>query len=678
MKPLGKVLQQADLISSEQVEIALKEQTQFAGLRLGEILASHGWLKQETADFFSQQWPAVLEQKPKQPLGKYLEEAGLLNEQQIRTILAEQPKKNLRFGELAVLKGWLKPTTIKFFLEHLAPASQLQQHLWQQAETPIHESLAQAKQLHVGMVVPQQSNLKTSNPIKQSVLDPKLLEQELARLRLFSHSTIELFQLDEKASCPEVLLAEVLFWTDGQPVLTQKLCQLLAESDAFVAAGAEAVTVQQLLQTRLINNWETQVAAEHLQGMYDSIVNNQQCDPLLLLELYEEIWQQGEVPTDNSPEQSELLRLGLVMQQKDKLKLGNRIYQSVFDRNWVKQELDKILHPSLVETAIYNPIPSVNTLSTSNTIAAPKLKLSKRFWVLIAIAGLMICGSGLIVLGFSVFKWLQIEIIFQRGNTLLYQGEYQQAIAKYNNILKIDSNYYQSWTNRGYALARLKDYNQMLESCTTATIINPEAVYAWNCRGEALYNLKQYNQALVAFDKAITLNSEDPVFWINKTEALLALKQTDTALTAVHQAIELLKKVWEFERNDSNAKELAIAFGYQAKVLLQKQDYEASLQAYEQSLRYNPNYFVALRGKGIALQGLKRDDRAIAQFYSLLDRPQLTNNQKAEAWYYLGLSLCEFRQPEKAIAAFDRALKLKPDYQAAEKAKQACPQQFGE
>ncbi len=49
------------------------------------------------------------------------------------------------------------------------------------------------------------------------------------------------------------------------------------------------------------------------------------------------------------------------------------------------------------------------------------------------------------------------------------------------------------------------------------------------------------------------------------------------------------------------------------------------------------------------------------------------NSAKAN-WYYLGLSLCEFRQSERAIAAFDQALKLKPDYQAAEQGKKACSQ----
>jgi tetratricopeptide (TPR) repeat protein len=674
MKPLGKVLQQADLISSEQVEIALKEQTQVAGMRLGEILASHGWLKQETADFFSQQWPILVKEKPKQPLGKYLEEAGLLNKHQIRAILAEQAQQNLRFGELAVLKGWLKSSTIEFFLDHLAPAPQQQQEIWQHTQTPTYDSLVQAEKLKLAMVAPQH-NLTTSNTFKHTILELNLVEGEPFRFRQFSRSAIKIFKsfkLEKQASCPKVLLTEILFWTNGQPILTQTLCQLLAESEFFIPAGAEATTVQKIVQSRLIDNWETQLASEHLHKVRAKIIYNHQCDPLLLLELYQQIWEQGEISMDNSPEQAELLHLGLVVQQDDKLQLGNRIYQSVFNLNWVRGELEKILYPSLASTAIYDPISSATTVNVSKTVASPESIANKRLWALLAIAGLMVCGSGLMILGFSVFKWLQIETIFKRGNALLQQGQYQQAIVKYNNILKIDSNYYQSWTNRGYALARLKDYNQMLASCKTATLINPQAVYAWNCQGEALYNLKQYNEAIAAFDQAIILNSQDSAFWINKTEALLAIQQPDKALTTVDQAIKLLQKVWEKEPNNANAQELAIAFSSQAKVLLQKQDYESSLKAYQQALKYNPNYYVALRGKGIALQGLHHDDRAIAQFYFLLDHQKLTSTQKAESWYYLGLSLCKFRQNQKAIAAFDQALKFKPDYKAAERAKQLC------
>ncbi|BAZ41353.1 hypothetical protein NIES4101_73190 [Calothrix sp. NIES-4101] len=552
---------------------------------------------------------------------------------------------------------------------------ELYQAILDEGELAANNSPEQAELLRLRLVGQEQDKLKVGNRIYQSVFDRNWVEQELAKLRLLSGFTLELCKLAEKASCPEVLMTEVLSWTNKQPLLTQKLCQLLAESQEFIAAGTEATTVQQLVQTYLLQNWETQLAGEHLQGIRDTIVHNQQCDPLLLLELYQEILREGETLADNSPEQTELLRLRLLVQQQDKLKISNRIYQSVFDHHWVEQELEEILHSSLANTTIYNPNSADNTLSvTTTTKTRPEPKIKKRVWILLAIAGLMLCGSGLIFLGFSLFRWSQVETIFKSSNRLLHRGDYQQALDKYNQLLKLDSNYYESWTNRGYALAGLKDYNQMLESCTTATIINPEAVFGWNCRGEALYNLKQYDQAMAAFDQAISLDPKDPVFWINKSIVLLALNQTDKALTTANQAIELSKQILKVEHKDAKAKELAIAFTTQAQVLAQKQEYEAALTAYEQALKYNPQYFVALRGKGITLQSLNRDDQAIAQFYFVLEHHQLTNPQKAEIWYYSGLSLCKFHQTEKAIAAFDRALKFKPDYQAAAQGKMACPQ----
>jgi len=116
--PLGTLLQQADLVSASQIEIALQDQKQYQ-YRIGEILALHGWLKQETADFFAQEWLKLLQQPDKQRLGEYLLSAGLLDRGQVQNILFLQRKTSIRFGALAVLKSWVKPTTLNFFLTSL-------------------------------------------------------------------------------------------------------------------------------------------------------------------------------------------------------------------------------------------------------------------------------------------------------------------------------------------------------------------------------------------------------------------------------------------------------------------------------------------------------------------------------------------------------------------------------
>lgn len=50
-KPLGVYLVEAGIITSDQVKIALDEQKLSPNQRLGEILASHGWVEQQTIEY---------------------------------------------------------------------------------------------------------------------------------------------------------------------------------------------------------------------------------------------------------------------------------------------------------------------------------------------------------------------------------------------------------------------------------------------------------------------------------------------------------------------------------------------------------------------------------------------------------------------------------------------------
>lgn len=120
-KPLGELLCEAGLISAQQIEIALIEQTNNPETRIGEILAARGWIKQETADFFVEKWSTLLKQPKKQPLAYYFQESGLLDIHQIEIILDEQKQhqKKIRFHRLAVQKGWLSQQTVNFFISHL-------------------------------------------------------------------------------------------------------------------------------------------------------------------------------------------------------------------------------------------------------------------------------------------------------------------------------------------------------------------------------------------------------------------------------------------------------------------------------------------------------------------------------------------------------------------------------
>ncbi len=148
---------------------------------------------------------------------------------------------------------------------------------------------------------------------------------------------------------PTTILKAILAWTNGQPFLTQKLCQRLAllgqegAAAALMPSGAEAVWVEEIVRSQILENWEAQDNPEHLRTIRNRLLGNEQITGRLL-GMYQQILEQGSIAIDGSSEQAELLLSGLVSKQQSQLQVKNRIYQKIFSLDWVRQQLD-ILRP---------------------------------------------------------------------------------------------------------------------------------------------------------------------------------------------------------------------------------------------------------------------------------------------------------------------------------------------
>ncbi|WP_107670333.1 hypothetical protein [Cyanothece sp. BG0011] len=116
---LGEVLRDADLITDAQLQTALRDKQDYKHQKIGEILALRGWLKQETVNFFAEEWANCLQQGAKYPIGEYLKQAALLDQEDIENILDLQQDLKMKFGEIAVSQGLLRQKTVDFFLNHL-------------------------------------------------------------------------------------------------------------------------------------------------------------------------------------------------------------------------------------------------------------------------------------------------------------------------------------------------------------------------------------------------------------------------------------------------------------------------------------------------------------------------------------------------------------------------------
>lgn len=145
--------------------------------------------------------------------------------------------------------------------------------------------------------------------------------------------------LEEVVCNPKAVLHEVLKWTQGQPFLTQWLCQLVCTyAHIPFETGDEKEWVAKIVRERIIKNWYAQDKQQHLQTIRERLLSDE-LRSCRLLGLYQQILQLGELQSDDSPEQLELRLSGLVVKQRNFLKVYNRIYESVFDKTWVKKEL---------------------------------------------------------------------------------------------------------------------------------------------------------------------------------------------------------------------------------------------------------------------------------------------------------------------------------------------------
>ena len=149
--------------------------------------------------------------------------------------------------------------------------------------------------------------------------------------------------LSQRVRNPQTLLTEILAWTGGQPFLTQKLCQLIRNDTSTIPINREGEWVEELVRSRMIANWETEDEPQHLRTIRDCLLQDKQ-KAVRLLEIYRQILGKTEVLAIDSVEQADLLISGLVINRGGVLQVGNRIYESIFDRAWIEKNLERLEH----------------------------------------------------------------------------------------------------------------------------------------------------------------------------------------------------------------------------------------------------------------------------------------------------------------------------------------------
>jgi WD40 repeat protein len=144
-------------------------------------------------------------------------------------------------------------------------------------------------------------------------------------------------------SNPQSTIEEILYWTGGQPFLTQKICQLVVKYPQY--------SITDLVQHHIIDNWEDRDNPVHLKTITNRLLINQEKSGYLLEQYRQIITNQADTIPSIGREQQDLKLSGLVVERDSKLQVYNPIYASIFNLDWIDRELAKICPhaPALLE-----------------------------------------------------------------------------------------------------------------------------------------------------------------------------------------------------------------------------------------------------------------------------------------------------------------------------------------
>jgi tetratricopeptide (TPR) repeat protein len=240
------------------------------------------------------------------------------------------------------------------------------------------------------------------------------------------------------------------------------------------------------------------------------------------------------------------------------------------------------------------------------------------------------------------------EKCFEQGNSLFLEGRYQEAIASYDQALKVKPDLHEAWFNRGRALANLGRYEEASTSYDNALKIKSDYHEASYARVGSLLVLARYEEALTICDQTLELQPDFHGFWCLRGLALAYLGMIEEEIASFDNALKIkpdFHEVWHIR---------GLALSTLERI-------EEAISSYDNALQIKPDYDEAWNNRGTNLFKLGRLEEAISSFDNALKiKPDLH-----KAWNNQGIVLRKLGRYKEAISAYDNALKFKPDYHEA-------------
>jgi predicted O-linked N-acetylglucosamine transferase (SPINDLY family) len=237
------------------------------------------------------------------------------------------------------------------------------------------------------------------------------------------------------------------------------------------------------------------------------------------------------------------------------------------------------------------------------------------------------------------------EALFQRGLSLAQRGQYEDAVASFQEALRLKPESASAHNNLGNLFVELGRLDEAVGSFRHALRYKPDFVSAHSNLGEALRRQGHHGEAAACFRDALAIDPRHAHAHNNLAMALQAQGKLDLALESYRQALRCMPGYTE-------------AYCHLGAALLEQGSLEEAAANLSKAIELKPDYVDAIFNRGLVRWKQGRTDEALAQYQQALR----INPDHALTHLHLGTLLADTGQLVEAEASLRRALGVKPDF----------------
>ena len=181
--------------------------------------------------------------------------------------------------------------------------------------------------------------------------------------------------------------------------------------------------------------------------------------------------------------------------------------------------------------------------------------------------------------------------LISQGNADSKAGEYDRAIAAYNEAIRLDPKSALAFRSRGVAYANKGDNDRAIADFNKAIRLDPKSALAFRSRGDAYANKDEYDRAIADYNEAIRLDPKSALAFRNRGIAYAYKGDHDRAIADYSEAIRLDPKS-------------ALALSHRGVSYAYKGDHNRAIVDYNEAIRLDPNNGLAFCNRGRAKRNI--------------------------------------------------------------------------